>query len=177
MDENKKTEQVEQTSDSGKDTQGVDTTKDYLNAIKDLKANSVSRADYDKLAAENKELLQAVINGQPSQVVDVDTTKDGREIIKDLRTELYNGNTENMSNLEYAKKTLKLREEIMKQGGADPFEAGNQGASAPRDYVDGGKVASALQDMIDASGDDPIKFNAEYKRSVEPVKHVNVIDK
>ena len=41
----------------------VDSDVDYLAAIKELKANSVDRAKYDKLKEENKKLLDTVING------------------------------------------------------------------------------------------------------------------
>ena len=41
-----------------------DNTQDYITAIKELKQNSVDRSEYDKLKAENKKLIQAVVNGQ-----------------------------------------------------------------------------------------------------------------
>ena len=44
-----------------------DNTQDYLAAIKELKENSVNRTEYDKLRAENKRLIDAVINGAPGQ--------------------------------------------------------------------------------------------------------------
>ena len=44
-----------------------DNTQDYLAAIKELKEKSVDRSEYDKLRAENKKLIDAVVNGQPGQ--------------------------------------------------------------------------------------------------------------
>ena len=41
----------------------VDNT-DYIDAIKDLKQNSVGKDKYDALKAENKKLLDAIVNGQ-----------------------------------------------------------------------------------------------------------------
>ena len=44
-----------------------DNTQDYLAAIQELKQNSVDRSEYDRLRAENKKLIDAVVNGQPGQ--------------------------------------------------------------------------------------------------------------
>ena len=41
----------------------VDNT-DYIAAIEELKKNSVSKDKYDALAAREKKLLEAVVNGQ-----------------------------------------------------------------------------------------------------------------
>ena len=41
----------------------VDNTN-YIDAIKDLKQNSVSKEKYDALAAENKKLVDALVNGE-----------------------------------------------------------------------------------------------------------------
>ena len=51
-----------QTSVTG--TEVEDMTPDYLAAINELKQNSVDRSEYDKLKAENKKLINAVVNGQ-----------------------------------------------------------------------------------------------------------------
>ena len=49
-----------------------DMTQDYIAAINELKQNSVDRNKYDELRAENKKLLQAVVNGQqPERVSNV----------------------------------------------------------------------------------------------------------
>ena len=63
-----------------------DNTQDYINAIKDLKQNSVNRSEYEKLRAENKKLIDAVVNGQSGQEVPV-FTKHSKEQIDDLRNE------------------------------------------------------------------------------------------
>ena len=66
-----------------------DNTQDYLAAIKELKQNSVDRSEYDKLRAENKKLIDAVVNGQSGQEEPV-FTKHSKEQIDDLRNELFN---------------------------------------------------------------------------------------
>ena len=45
------------------DPEKVDPEKNYAQTIKELKANTVSRKDYEKLEEQNKQLLDAIING------------------------------------------------------------------------------------------------------------------
>ena len=66
-----------------------DNTQDCLAAIKELKENSVNRSEYDKLRAENKRLIDAVVNGQPGQEEQV-VVKHSKEQIDDLRNDLFN---------------------------------------------------------------------------------------
>ena len=39
---------------------------DYIKAIEELKANSVPKSDYDQLRADNKKLLDTLVNRQPA---------------------------------------------------------------------------------------------------------------
>ena len=96
-----------------------DNTQDYLAAIKELKQNSVDRSEYDKLRAENKKLIDAVVNGQPGQEEPV-FTKHSKEQIDDLRNDLFNSPKE-LNNLEYVTKAMELREALMENGEPDPF--------------------------------------------------------
>lgn len=89
-------------------------------ALNDLKKNSVSKADYEKLERENRELIDQVINGggasenaqrTPTKEVDIDK----------LRTELYGPKGQQLSNLEVIDKTLQLREAVIARDGIDPF--------------------------------------------------------
>ena len=41
----------------------VNDSIDYIEAIKEMKQNSVSKEAYEKLKAENKQLLDSIING------------------------------------------------------------------------------------------------------------------
>ena len=66
-----------------------DNTQDYLAAIKELKEKSVDRSEYDKLRAENKKLIDAVVNGQPGQEEPV-VSKHSKEQIDELRNDLFN---------------------------------------------------------------------------------------
>ena len=45
-----------------------DNTANYIEAIKEMKANSVSKEAYVKLQQENKQLLNSLVNGQSIEV-------------------------------------------------------------------------------------------------------------
>ena len=92
-----------------------DMTQDYLSAIKDLKQNSVDRSQYDALKAENKRLLDAVVNGQ---TIEQEVAKPVVNI-QELRNKVFN--TEDQTNLEYITNVLALRKALIESGQPDPF--------------------------------------------------------
>ena len=95
---------------------------DLAKALKELRENSVSKEDYERVVNENKQLVAEVINGEggagngqatPPQDLEAD--------IKALREKLYGPKASELSNLEFCEATLKLREAIIKRDGVDPF--------------------------------------------------------
>ena len=139
-----------------------DMTPDYLDAIKSLKQNSVDRSKYDELRAENKKLLQAVVNGQ---VLDVEV-KEPEVDIKELRNKVFN--TEEQTNLDYITNVLKLRKALIESGEEDPFvPQGSQYNPTQADYEKANRVAAVLQEMVDISEGDPNVFRNEYQKRVK----------
>ena len=146
-----------------------DNTQDYLAAIKELKQNSVDRSEYDKLRAENKKLIDAVVNGQPGQEEPV-FTKHSREQIDDLRNELFNSPKE-LNNLEYITKAMELREALMENGEPDPFLPVGKQISPTRDDLEGAeKVAQVYKECIDYAEGDSEVFTSELMRRTRDVK-------
>lgn len=136
-----------------------DATQDYIETIKTLKQNSVDRSKYDALRAENKRLLQAVVNGQPGEVKVEEKPVD----INDLRLAL----TKEQTNLDYITNALKLREAVLKEGGEDPFvPVGSKYTPTAADYEKANRVATVLQEMVDEADGDPQVFLNEYQRRV-----------
>lgn len=136
-----------------------DTTQDYIDTIKNLKQNSVDRSKYDALRAENKRLLQAVVNGQPGEVKVEEKPVD----INELRLAL----TKEQTNLDYITNALKLREAVLKEGGEDPFvPVGSKYTPTAADYEKANRVATVLQEMVDEADGDPQVFLNEYQRRV-----------
>ena len=146
-----------------------DNTQDYLAAIKELKEKSVDRSEYDKLRAENKKLIDAVVNGQPGQEEPV-FTKHSKEQIDDLRNELFNSPKE-LNNLEYITKAMELRDALMENGEPDPFLPVGKQISPTRDDLEGAeKVAQVYRECIEYAEGDSEVFTNELMRRTRDVK-------
>ena len=146
-----------------------DNTQDYLAAIKELKEKSVDRSEYDKLRAENKRLIDAVVNGQPGQEEPA-AVKHSKEQIDELRNDLFNSPKE-LSNLEYITKAMELREALMENGEPDPFLPVGKQISPTRDDLEGAeKVAQVYRECIDYAEGDSEVFTNELMRRTRDVK-------
>ena len=146
-----------------------DNTQDYLAAIKELKQNSVDRSEYDKLRAENKKLIDAVVNGQPGQEEQV-VVKHSKEHIDELRNDLFNSPKE-LNNLEYITKAMELREALMENGEPDPFLPVGKQISPTRDDLEGAeKVAQVYKECIEYAEGDSEVFTNELMRRTRDVK-------
>ena len=146
-----------------------DNTQDYIKAIKDLKQNSVDRSEYEKLRAENKKLIDAVVNGMPGQEEQV-LVKHSREQIDDLRNDLFNSPRE-LNNLEFITKTMELREALMENGEPDPFLPVGKQISPTRDDIEGAeKVAQVYKECIEYAEGDSEVFTNELMRRTRDVK-------
>ena len=142
---------VEQTTESN--------SIDYINAINKLKQNTVSRESYDKLRAENKQLLDTLVNGgQINQITSIEQPK-----VDELNEALF-GN-QNISNLEYCEKALKLREAILKEGGRDPFLTFGHNVNVDdNDIAAANRVAAGLKEIIDYADGNTDIFTMELQR-------------
>ena len=139
-------------------TQVEDNTQDYLSAIKDLKQNSVDRAEYEKLKAENKKLIDAVVNRTPSSEQEEKTYRD----VDVIRDELFN---HEHTNLDYMKLALELRNTLIAKGERDPFlPYGAQIAPTIEDEEKAEKAAQIYQECIDYADGDPKLFTQELQR-------------
>ena len=146
-----------------------DNTQDYIAAIKELKQNSVDRSEYDKLRAENKKLIDAVVNGQPGQEEQV-VVRHSKEQIDDLRNDLFNSPRE-LNNLEFITKTMELREALMENGEPDPFLPVGKQISPTRDDIEGAeKVAQVYKECIEYAEGDSEVFTNELMRRTRDVK-------
>ena len=140
-----------------------DMTQDYLAAINELKQNSVDRSKYDALKAENKKLLDAVVNGQQ---IEVNVAQEQKPSIQELRDKVFHN--ENQTNLEYITHVLALREAIMDEGGVDPFvPQSSQYSPTSIDIERANRVATVFQEMVDEADGDPAVFLNEYQRRVK----------
>lgn len=146
------------------DNQELDTAPDYISAIKEMKANSVDRSVYDKLKSENKQLLDALINGQQ-----IDLPKEEPVDVNELRKELFNKDG-HLTNLEYVSKALKLRDALIEQGERDPFlPYGDRVNLTAEHYDKAEQVATVLKECVDFADGDSGIFTAELQRRTKDV--------
>ena len=150
-------------------TQVEDSTQDYLAAIKELKQNSVGRDEYEKLKAENKKLIDAVVNGQvveePAQ-----NLVHSQEEITQLRNELFNSEKD-LSNLEYVSKALELRDALMENGQPDPFiPVGKQISPTREDIEIAEKCAQVYKECIEYAEGNSEVFTNELMRRTRDVR-------
>lgn len=131
---------------------------DYIAAINEMKQNSVDKKKYDSVVAENKRLLDALVEGKQIETPKNNDTVD----VGELRKKLY---TQDLSNLEYIKTTLQLRQAIIDSGEQDPFLPCGNHVTITHDMIEAAEhTADVLQQCVDfAEGDSGI-FTAELQR-------------
>ena len=138
----------------------VNDSTDYINALKEMKQKSVSRDSYDKLKQENRQLLDALVEGRTIDVQPVE-----KPDINKLREELYGRGCDKLTNLDYVDKTLKLRRALIESGERDPFlPAGSHVKLTSQHFDQANATADALQHCVDFADGDSSIFTAELQR-------------
>lgn len=154
-------EELEQNSVSEQENV-ADNSSNYIEAIKEMKANTVDKQVYLKLKEENKQLLNSLVNGES-----IDIKKEDPVDINDLRNKLFSTHKVDMTNLDYVSNALKLRDALMKEGQMDPFvPQGKKIHPTDEDFSKANKVASVLQECVDYADGDPMVFTDELKRRI-----------
>lgn len=141
----------------------------YVENVRKIKEGMVEKAEYERILNENKTLMDSIAFGRKEEVKTevVDTPKQMAE----LRKELYGAGCENLLNLDYWVKTLQLREDIMKQGGEDPFVANGINISGtPEDYAAAQRVADGIRSCIDEANGDSQVFTALLQQRTKDVR-------
>lgn len=133
----------------------------YIAAIEELKANTVSRDSYNKLRNENKQLLDALVSGQ-----EIPTPTTPKPSIQELRNKMFG--EQELSNIEYWKTAVELRDALIEAGERDPWlPVGDKVAITGELIESKQRQAEAFKEMIEfADGDNGI-FTAEYQRRVK----------
>ena len=140
--------------------------QNYIDAIKELKENTVDKGKYMKLVEENKQLLNSLINGDP-----VNVKADKGEAV-DLPTAVDSLLFGHNHNLDYIRKTLELRDQLIKDGKPDPFVTVDPLNPVPsQDKLDRAQqIADTFQECIDYADGDVEAFSAELqRRCVDPI--------
>ena len=138
-------------------------TNNYIEAIKEMKANSVSKDAYKKLQDENKKLLESLIAGETIEAPK--TTVEEKVDLNALRKHL----DETESPIDYCKTSLKLHEETLKQlGYNDYLPNGKKIRPTKEDEEKANLFIEQIKECIDyADGDDQL-FIQELQRRTYP---------
>lgn len=141
----------------------ADNSSNYIEAIKEMKANTVDKSAYLKLKEENKQLLNSLVTGQGIEV----QNKEEPVNIDELRKEMFSSKRKDMNNLDFVENALKLRKALMEKGEMDPFvPRGNKITPTDEDFTKAEKVASVLQECVDYADGDSAVFTDELKRRI-----------
>lgn len=138
-------EQMEQNTDT-----------DYIAAINELKANSVSKDKYEKLKKENKQLLDTLTSGGELE------TPSPKRSVEELLNSL---NDPSISDIEYCKALCELRNNTLEHVNYDPaMPHGHnyQFSQADQDVVD--KFFNVVEECIEFADGDTMLFTNELMR-------------
>lgn len=137
-----------------------DNTKKYIDEIAKLKKETVSIEDYKKLEAENKNLLNSIVNDLNPKKEEDKEVADINELRKRLRKD-------DPSNLEYVKNVLELRDAVISSGGNDPFlPYGKKIVPTNDDIEAANRVATVLKECVDYANGDSLLFTNELYRRI-----------
>ena len=148
----------------------------YIDAIRDLKANSVSKDRYNKLVEENKNLLNSLVNGE--QLATANSTPQEMRTLKDIM------NDQKACALKgdqcgYIEHSLEFRDKLLEETGEDCFVSrGANVTPTEESYRNAQKVADIYKECLDyANGDDKALINELQRRMVEsPIANMRTIN-
>lgn len=142
------------------DTQTVDNSQ-YIDAIKQMRATTVSKEDYVKLQEENKKLLQSLVNGETIDPEKVPEQINPSEVVKHILENLEVGN-----NLQGFSDVLKLVEYDKARGIDSPFLSLNEQIHSDADKARADYVEEVIRDCIEYANGNNAIFTQELQRNL-----------
>lgn len=141
----------------------IDASANYIETIKNLKANSVSKEEYDKLMDQNKQLLDTLVKGgtvESTEATVVMSDQDLKKLIEET-------SRKEMTNLDYVRSMLTIRKEMMAKGLEDPMapKVVNH-TNDDKDYEKAKRVAEFLQECVDEANGDNDYFKALFQAGI-----------
>lgn len=148
-------------------TEEIDTNKQYIDAINDLKANTVSRDRYNQMVAERDSLLNTLVSGEQlstdSQQPEVEKVP-----IENLVDELRN-KRHNLDAISYVEKALEFRDRVLEEQGIDCFVSeGHKVVPSEESYRAAEKTAQIYRECLEyAGGDNKVFINELQRRMID----------
>ena len=125
---------------------------DYIEQIEKLKENTVDKAEYESLKAENKKLVETLATRKTNESTpNEEPKKDISKLWKEFRS-IKSGDCKLWSN------ALEIRDETIKQEGYDPFTSPDKELSHNKNEMEAYEnVAKVVKDCLEqAKGDDEV---------------------
>ena len=145
------------TSESGND--GMDTSQ-YISAINEMRNNSVSRDKYNKLKEDNRQLLDALINGGQIEVPTAEEKKSAQELVNEFH-ELAGRKKGKPMDVEFSEKLLEVRDAFLEETGEDLFLPSNP---TDVDYKNAQDVEAFFRTCLEAADGNNDVFEREMSR-------------
>lgn len=157
---------AEEVINGGTPTEQTNENQKYLDAIAELKKNSVSRAEYDKIRDENTMLLNSIVSGKTTETASAEEAN--KPTIEEMRKKIFK--TEGLSNLEYWQNVLDLRDALIERGDKDPFlPYGQKIAPNEEDISKAENVSKVVRECIEYADGDSQLFTNELQRRTNEV--------
>lgn len=157
MNDEQNPEQTTTNSVSGND--GIDTSQ-YISAINEMKQNSVSRDKYNKLKEDNRQLLDALINGGQIEVPTAEEKKSAQELVAEFH-ELAGRKRGRPLDVEFSEKLLEVRDAFFEETGEDLFLPSNP---TDTDYKNAQDVEAFFRTCLEAADGNNDVFEREVSR-------------
>ena len=145
------------TSESGND--GMDTSQ-YISAINEMRNNSVSRDKYNKLKEDNRQLLDALINGGQIEVPTAEEKKSAQELVNEFR-ELAGRKKGKPLDVEFSEKLIEMRDAFLEETGDDLFLPSNP---TDVDYKNAQDVEAFFRTCLEAADGNNDVYEREMSR-------------
>ena len=154
---------LEQTED------GVDVQK-YIDKINEIKNNTVSKAEYEKLKAENNTLFEAAMKGPALGT----STEVPKPTAQELINKLYGTDCSKLSDLEYVEGVCDLRDVLLETHGIDYMvPTGTQYQADYNDKASANKVYEGFRHCIEIADGDNAIFLQELGRITNDTAIIN----
>ena len=139
----------------------INENQQYIDAIRDLKANTVSKDRYNKLMEENKNLLNSLVNGE--SVAAAAPAQSELPPIQNLVDEMRG---KHLSDIEFVEKALEFRERVLEETGEDCFVSkGHNITPTQESYIAAQRTADIYRECLDyANGDNKVFMNELMRR-------------
>lgn len=146
----------------------------YINAIQELRNNTVSKELYNKVVQENNSLINTLTTGG-TVVADGNLPK--KKTSEECRQALW-GKNPPKTQCEYVERALELRQAVLEETGEDCFvPKGHHLQPSPQAYESGERTARIYRECLDyANGDDEVFINELNRRMVDSPM-ANIINK